>query len=197
MTVLRPLVAALVLGSALGISCYSEQLPPSNYRYACEGDAECNSDEVCRRGLCERPCTLRTATDDCPAQDGYVGCFNGACATTCAVGSDYCPAPYACIDLGVDLGGGGSPFGGSTDPVGLCGLECDDADNADLCPEGEVCFTMVGPGTCVVDCSGGEECPAGNNCLLGLCVPEGIEIPMDGSGGEGAAGPTDDSEVRR
>ncbi|MCA9707806.1 MAG: hypothetical protein KDK70_18285 [Myxococcales bacterium] len=193
MTVLRSLLVATSLGSALGLGCYSEQLPPSNYRYACEADADCNGNEVCRRGLCERPCTQLTASEDCPFEEGYAACFNGVCATTCAVGSNYCPAVYECIDLGIEAGSS-SPFGGSSDPVGICGLQCDDAENADLCPEGEICISGFGLGACVVDCSDGQECPSGYTCFFGLCAPEGSEF---GTTGDGGAAQPDDGEVLR
>ena len=93
MTATRTLVAALGLSTALGISCYSEQLEPPTYRYPCDSDADCTSEEVCRRGLCERPCNdlevllaLAVESDDppCPFEDGYAGCYNGACAASLA-----------------------------------------------------------------------------------------------------------------
>lgn len=173
MSVPRTLAAALCLVCGLGLSCYSEQLPPPAFRYACDGDADCSADELCRRGLCVQPCTQVTAADDCP---GGI-CFNGTCASTCSVGSDFCPQGQACVDLGLNLGGdGGSPFGGgSTDPVGLCGFECDGPDNADVCPQGEVCFAELS--SCVVDCSAGQTCPETYSCLLGFCIPAGVEIP--------------------
>jgi hypothetical protein len=201
MTATRSLAAALALGSVLGISCYSEPLPPSTYRYACEGNGDCLDDEICRRGLCERPCTQLDeaaarltedpSDDPCPREEGYAFCFNGACASTCEVGANFCAPGQECIDLGLDLGGGGNPFGGGSDaPIGICGVKCDDADNADVCPEGEVCVTQFG--ACAVDCSQGQACPDGYTCFFDVCAPD------DGSGqGSMGIGPTDDEERRR
>lgn len=178
------LAAALALGSVLGISCYSEPLPPSTYRYACEADGDCNANESCRHGHCERPCTQLTAAEDCPSAEGFIACFNGACATTCAVGSDYCTPGQTCIDLGIDLGGASNPFGGGSDAaVGICGLECDADDNADICPEGEICIVELG--ACAVDCSQGQACPGGYSCVFGVCAPLD-SLPSGDSSGEPA-----------
>lgn len=194
MTAPRSLLLALLGSLALGVSCYSEQLPPSTYRFACDADTDCDAGEICRRGLCERPCHQATAQEDCPFEDGYATCFNGACANTCELGAGRCPGDYECIDLGLEAGGG---FGGPSEPVGLCGLECDPADD-DICPEGEICVDAFGLGACVVDCSAGQDCPSGYFCLFGVCAPEGTEIPMgDTSGSGGAIDPGDDSEVLR
>lgn len=166
----RSLAAWLALGSILGIGCYSEPLPPSTYRYACEADADCNANELCRRGRCEQPCStvevvaasLLGADQPCSIEDGAV-CQNGACANTCALGSDYCSPGYTCLDIGLgSLGGGG--FGGSSDPVGVCTVECDD----ELCPPGEACTE----GACApIDCSTGQACPDDHACFFGLCMP--------------------------
>jgi hypothetical protein len=198
---MRSLAAAVALGSFLGSSCYSEPLPPSTYRYACDADDDCNADEICRRGLCERPCTqlevaAGAATDDdpsddpCPLESGYATCFNGACASTCAVGSSFCPSGQECIDLGLDLGGGGGLFGGGSDEeIGICGIMCEPGD--DICPEGEVCII----GFCAIDCSQGQACPDANSCVSGVCVPDGFLPTDDGSGstaGDGSSGAATD-----
>lgn len=199
MTATRSLAAALAFGSVLGISCYSEPQPPSTYRYACDADGDCGDDEVCRRGRCERPCTQLTSSDDCPFEDGYVGCYNGACASTCELDKGYCPSGQECIDLGIDLSGGGSPFGGgSSAAVGLCGLQCDADD--DICPEGEICVAEFG--ACVVDCSQGQACPTDYTCFFGLCAPStGFPSSEDSGGGSSGgtgmgADPYDDEERR-
>lgn len=193
MTVTRTLAAALALGSVFGISCYSEQLPPPNYRYACDADADCGTGETCWQGRCERPCSQLTAAEDCPFEDGYVTCFNGICVSSCEVGQDYCSPGRDCIDLGIDISGGGSPFGGGSDAtIGVCGVECTVDNQAEVCPSGEICIPAevsgFGFGSCAVDCSMGQECPGGYICLFGICAPEEIEIPPgDGSGGEGGS----------
>jgi hypothetical protein len=200
MNATRSLAAALGLGSILGISCYSEPRPPSTYRYACEADGDCNSNEICRQGLCERPCsqlevaagviTDEDASDDpCPTAAGYAACFNGACANTCAVGKDYCAQGQECIDLaalGIDVGGGSSnPFGGgSSDPIGICGVMCEPGD--DICPDSEVCLM----GFCAVDCSQGQVCPDGYDCLFGVCIPA-TGLPSDDGGSTGAGSGSD------
>ncbi len=189
MDVPRSLVVALGLGAALVTGCYSEQLPPSTYRYACEGDGDCNRDEICRRGVCERPCTQLTAADDCPFEDGYAACFNGVCASTCELERDYCPASQECLDLGIE-GGGGNPFGGSSAAVGICGIQCDADDNADLCPEGETCIPDFG--TCAVVCDpAAPSCPEGYSCLFGFCAPEGTELPTGSEDGGAELDPED------
>lgn len=201
MMVPRTFVAMLALAGGLGTGCYSELPPPAGYRYACEADGDCNDNEVCRRGVCERPCTQATAAEDCPTTDGYATCFNGACANTCEVGADRCPSTHECIDLGLNLGGGGNPFGGggSDAVIGICGIECDADANADICPQGEVCFAELG--TCVVDCSQGQACPTGFDCLFGVCAPSSGDLPPagddDGGGstsGNGSTGGGDGSD---
>lgn len=201
MTVTRSLAVTLGLGSILGISCYSEPRPPSTYRYACEADDDCNPSETCRRGLCERPCSqldvaagalTEDASDDpCPTSSGYATCFNGACANTCAVGKDYCAQGQECIDLsvlGIDLGGASSnPFGGgSSDPIGICGVMCEPGD--DICPESETCLM----GFCAVDCSQGQTCPDGYDCFFGVCVPAAV-LPSDDDGGSSTDASSDAS----
>ena len=199
MTATRLLAAALGLGSVLGISCYSEPRPPSTYRYACEADGDCNPNEICRRGLCERPCTqlevaAGAATDEdpkddpCPLTSGYAACFNGACANTCAVGhDDWCANGQECIDLaalGIDVGGGNSnPFSsGSDEPIGICGIKCEPGD--DICPDSEICLM----GFCAIDCSTGQVCPDEYECLFGVCIPAGgLPSGDDGSSEAGSS----------
>ncbi len=178
MVALRPLALAFALGSTLGISCFNEPLPPSTFRFACDADADCGDLEFCRSGVCERSCSQVTAAEDCPMEDGFATCFNGACASTCGIGSSVCPSGQTCLDLG---------FG---QDVGICGLECDAGENADICPQGEVCIAQFG--SCAVDCSAGQACPEGFSCLLGVCAPEGTEIPgvPPDSGDSSGGGPS-------
>lgn len=167
----RLLAAALALGSVLGAGCYSEPIPPSTYRYTCEADADCSSNEQCMHGRCERPCStvelvaagLLGADSPCPVEDGFATCINGACANTCALDSGFCAPGYTCLDIGLGSISGGS-FGGSSDPVGVCAVECTD----DSCPPGEACTE----GACApLDCSAGQACPADHACFFGLCMP--------------------------
>lgn len=188
MTLLRTLVAVLALGGGLGTGCYSEQLPPGTYRYACDADSDCNDNEMCRAGVCERTCTQVTATEDCPQADGFVACFNGACSSTCEIGAGRCPSSQECLDFGIDVGGGGGFGGGSTAAVGICGTLCDETN--DICPQGEVCLPSFG--TCVVDCSAGQACPTGFACTFGICAPADSEADDDGQS-TGAAGNDDGS----
>jgi hypothetical protein len=184
----RSLGAALGLGSVLGISCYAEPQRPSTFRYACDSNDDCNPDEICRRGLCEVPCSqleeaAGEATDEdpsddpCPQASGYAACFNGVCANTCAVGSSWCAKGQECIDLaalGIDVSGS------SDVPLGICGFQCEPGD--DICPGSEVCLM----GFCVIDCSMGQVCPDGLECVFGVCLPaEGL--PSD-EGGEASTG---------
>ncbi|MCH9680782.1 MAG: hypothetical protein K0V04_05045, partial [Deltaproteobacteria bacterium] len=100
MTVPRRLALALALGTTLGISCFNEPLPSPTFRFACDGDADCGDGEFCRVGLCERACTQATAATDCPSEDGYAACFNGACSNTCGLDTDTCAGSSTCLDLG-------------------------------------------------------------------------------------------------
>jgi len=171
----RTLIAALGLGTALGVSCYSEQLPPPTYRFACDADTECLDGEICRSGQCERPCTqsevlvafaLKSEVQPCPVESGYAGCFNGACVNTCELDGDFCSPGQACADVGLEISGGG--FGGSsTATVGVCVNEC--TGNDDRCLDSETCID----GVCTaIDCAGGEACPEGNVCVFGTCLPD-------------------------
>lgn len=195
MTLPRTLVAMLALGSGLGLglgpSCYSERIPPSNFRYACDADADCGTLEVCRRGLCERPCAQVTAAEDCPSEAGYATCFNGVCANTCEPGASLCPLVQECLDFGIDIGASPGFGGGPAATVGICGIACNADENADLCPEGEIC--LLEAGVCAVDCSTGQACPEGNVCFFGVCLPEDFELPSDDSGDSGGSDSGDGS----
>jgi hypothetical protein len=140
------LIATFALAAA---ACFIEPSPAGSFRYQCASNDECSDGDSCISGLCQRPCTFATASEDCPFDDGYATCFNGACASTCDTADDTCPSPLSCqtfeVPDGVDL----SEFGisGFEEGVGVCGARCtDDAD----CPDVESCFE----GICV-DLSGG------------------------------------------
>ncbi|MCA9649369.1 MAG: hypothetical protein KC501_05640 [Myxococcales bacterium] len=179
MTVPRTLVAALLLGSGLGLSCYSELPPPPAFRYACDSDTDCNADELCRHGLCERPCTqtavfmaelVEAEARPCPFETYTGGCFNGACANTCELGSDFCPPSQVCVDVGLSVSSGSSLFGGgsSSSATGVCVTSC--TDHPDLCTVGELCSEQ---GVCeAIDCQAGEPCNDGELCLFGACVAD-------------------------
>lgn len=180
MTVPRTLVAALLLGSGLlGLSCYSELPPPPAFRYACESDGDCNSDEVCRYGLCERPCTqtslfiaqlVEAEAQPCPFETYTGGCFNNACANTCELDStNNCPPGQVCADVGIEVSGGGFFGGGSSSAAGVCVTACNDSDRADICTVGETCVE----GVCeAIDCAAGEACNDGETCLFGGCMAD-------------------------
>lgn len=192
------LLICIALGGGFGLSsgCYSERVPPSTYRYACDADGDCNDGEACRTGICERTCSSATAAEDCGTD--FALCFNGACASTCDVEDAPCPSVQECIDLsdlGVDVGGGASPFGGSTAALGICGRMCEPGDG--LCPDTETCLG----GFCVTLCdpAADDECPEGTVCsAVGLCAPpQGATTGADDagdSGGQSSDGATAGSE---
>jgi hypothetical protein len=180
--------SALLLVSVL-VGCYSDRQAPPNFRHACSADGDCNRLENCISGLCQRPCTQATADEDCPSEDGFATCFNGVCVTSCELPAEECSGetstevcerpelqttctnPHRCLDLGFDLGGGGSFVGGSSDvALGVCGEWC--TENS--CPEGEICLENF----CVAECdpAGPDTCNEafGLSChpTLGLCLPE-------------------------
>lgn len=167
--------------------CYSERLPPPNYRYACDGDADCPADERCIDGRCHVPCFQASAEHDCPSSEGFATCFNGVCVSTCELPREVCVGdgdnrvcdqaerqstctePQLCLDLGIDFGGGGNVFGGPTDvELGICGQWCTEGS----CPEGETCLA----GFCVATCdpAGPDTCNTtlGLTCQDGLCRPD-------------------------
>lgn len=184
------LLICIVLGGGFGVSsgCYSERAPPSTFRYVCTADADCEEGEACREGICERTCSALTAKGDCGAD--FALCFNGACASTCEVEADACPSVHECIDLsalGVDVEGDGSPFGGPSAALGICGRMCEPGDG--LCPDTETCLG----GFCVSLCdpAADDACPDGLICSgIGVCAPP--TGGDDGDSGEGGSTTGDD-----
>jgi hypothetical protein len=193
---------ALCLLAPVLAGCYSERLPPPNFRYACGGDGDCNDNERCISGLCQVPCTQANADDDCPTSDGFATCFNGVCVSSCELPAEVCEGegenevcerrerrgtctkPHMCLDLGIELGGGGSFFGGVSDvDVGVCGEWCTEGS----CPEGEVCVAQLCVATC--DPAGPDTCNAafGLTCQNGLCLPQ-----LDGATASDTDLPTSD-----
>ncbi len=112
-------------------------------------------------GLCQVPCTAATAAADCDQTQGFVGCFNGACASTCAVNDDPCPGEQSCTSLPLleELLG---------ENVGVCMQECDE----NSCPDGEVCLR----GFCAQSCDATDptSCVDGQTCVAGACLPDDI-----------------------
>ncbi len=183
---LRPTRAVLLAGACVWPACFTDPPPPPTFRTTCEQDTDCSSGQACIRGLCETPCTQADSAMLCPFEDGYAGCINGACASTCPLPDDGerdpCPAPQTCIDLGIDLsgvGGGGGFFGGggSDTPTGVCTSSCTVGD----CPQGEACLE----GFCVATCMTSDDCAAGLSCLGGLCIPD-VGTGGTTTGGTGA-----------
>jgi len=164
---MRPIFSsmlAVLAGALLAPSCYSEREPPPNFRYRCGGDDDCKKGQSCMDGLCETPCTMATFADDCP--NGELACLNGVCSSGCDLANDSCPSPQECIDLGLDLGGGGG-FLSSGDPnamIGICMRPCTDTS----CGELSVCIE----GLCVQTCVSDEQCPTSTTCQSSLCLPD-------------------------
>jgi hypothetical protein len=154
-------LAGFLLAALSASGCYSERLPPPTFRHACGGDADCGDGESCLSGLCQVPCTMATATEDCglSMQGGaYLACINGACSSACNLSDDPCPGAQTCTEIPVlseQLG------------AGLCMEMCSPSD-PDSCPDGEACFD----GFCATTCDPTDPlaCPEGETCL-GVCVP--------------------------
>jgi hypothetical protein len=147
-------------------ACYGERLPPPTFRFSCDDDDGCEDGERCIDELCQVPCTTATASEDCPTSAGYATCFNGVCSHVCQPDDDVCPEPQTCLSFDIVSDGGyaGGGFGGGSSELelGICGVPCESEDD---CPEGEM-------------------------CLSGACVP--LE---DGDDGDTADGTTGDSDT--
>jgi hypothetical protein len=125
----------LACATMASVGCFSERLPPPNFRYTCSVDDECNEPEACIRGLCQIPCTQRTFNEDCPSTGSFVSCFAGVCSNVCTVGANHCPDPLECVELPIDAEAVGQAFGSfpaTDEPLGLCGVQCQPGD--DVCP---------------------------------------------------------------
>ena len=187
----RTLAPGLLAGLlAASPGCFVDRAAPSTFRNTCNDDGECREGQACIRGLCEIPCTQKTSSEDCPFDDGYAACINGACASLCPLpeegGKDPCPEPQTCVDLGIDLGGGGASFfggGGDATPTGVCTSPCEGGD----CPDGEVCLE----GFCVATCTTDADCGTGLVCFSGFCTPDFGDT--DTGGGTGSTGPGSDT----
>lgn len=164
---LRGAFAVLAFGLGTAAGCFLEPEAPPTFRFDCDSDSDCPEEEVCMSGLCQRPCTLATAGDDCPSES-YATCINGACATLCDTSADEdpCPEPQSCNSAA--LGGDESDFG-------LCSQAC----TADSCPDSETCVE----GFCVQLCDVDDpDCAPGSSCVVGVCIPDAV-------GGEGGGFP--------
>ena len=162
------LLAALGLSSA----CFSERLPPPTFRHTCGGDGQCGDGESCISGLCQVPCTLATAAEDCdisPQGGSYLGCINGVCSSPCQPDDDICPGAQSCTEIP-----------GISEQLGA--VICIERCSADSCPDGEICIE----GFCAQSCdpTNPDSCNEGETCLLGVCVPDEVVDPSEsGSGG--------------
>jgi hypothetical protein len=198
-------LALAVASSIAGASCFSEQPPPSTFRFKCATDGDCQAGERCIDQLCQIPCTLASFEEDCPSAGGYGACVNGVCSSLCTVGSDQCPQPQMCLDLGVALNPGGG-FGGASESgsFGVCANPCSSATG---CPTGEICLAALQlplPPLCAQVCvPGADMCPAGFVCGAlpsndHVCVPEGVGLPAattsDTTGDDGSE-PTDTADT--
>lgn len=191
MTALRAVVLCASFGVGLFTGCYTERLPPPTYRYPCDAADDCPEGEGCIQGLCQIGCTQATFAMDCPQDGSYLACLNGVCASGCDVENDPCPGELQCIDLGLEVSGGGFfGGGGDSETIGVCGRLCE-ADDADACPSGEACVQ----GFCVVTCDPAADpdpCPDGLVCTLGLCIPELVDVDLPPGGSDGSAAATTD-----
>lgn len=192
MPALRAVASSAALAAVFGVGflagCYSERATPPTYRYPCSSSSECPEDESCVEGLCQIPCTQATFEDDCPQNGSFLACFNGVCAGGCEVDQDQCPNGTECVDLGLDVSGGGFIGGGSTATIGVCGRMCETGEAS--CPTGEVCIE----GFCVATCDPNVPdpiCPSGFECTLGICAPPGLG-PMTASAEGGGSDTADD-----
>jgi hypothetical protein len=174
------LALALFGGALAAASCYSERPAPPAFRYVCESNGDCRSNETCLDKLCQVECTQATAADVCTGSD-HLLCFNGLCTSACQLLNENCPSSQECIDLepfGIDLSsGGGSIFSSGSGPVGICGQLCKE-DDASSCPTGESCIF----GFCVATCETSETCAMGLSCVDNQCLPEGFGASSGGSG---------------
>ena len=172
MSRLLPLTLLAALTAVGPTGCYSERLPPSYFRNSCGNDGECGDDESCVSGLCQVPCTMATATEDCglSSQGGaYLACINGACASACSLDDDPCPGSQSCGEIPIlteQLG------------AGICMEEC----SADSCPDGEVCVL----GFCATACDPADPstCAEGEICepAAGICLPSDLPETSTGDG---------------
>lgn len=157
--------ALVLLGAVLTAACYGERLPPPTFRFDCDTDADCGENESCRDGLCQILCTTGTFNDDCPSGEGFAACFNGVCSHLCPIDKDVCPPPQTCLDLGIEAPSGGGGFGGMGGG------------------DGEASY-----GICGVLCEGVDDCPEGEICMMGACIP----ADTGGTGDDGSSATGDD-----
>jgi len=168
----RARLALFCVATVSTSGCYSERLPPPNFRYTCSQDADCEDPESCLRGLCQIPCTTSNFYEACPLGE-YAACFNGVCASLCQLDDDTCPGGQTCFNLGLELEAESDPFATPEDrqQVGVCGDDCQVVG----CPVDEVCVPVPDTGTniCLVACDPEiPVCPESYECQLGFCVPE-------------------------
>ena len=182
------LAIGLLVGGGLGSACFIEAAPSSTFRFTCDGDDDCASNERCADNLCQQPCG---AADDEECPGNAPVCLNGFCSSTCAVGEEgLCPSPQSCVGLEFTDPGGPSGETGDAgedddeadedeeDAIGLCTVACDDANP---CSDDAMCLI----GLCVSLCQSPADCPDGQQCAQIEGAPVSVCLPSVPSGGGG------------
>ena len=119
----------------------------------CQNNADCLSGQACQNGICMTLGTICTTDRDC--RGGTLRCMNGRCQQ-CQRNSD-CPSGSCLIMTGND-----------TNFLNLTGVGNGMTINNTGFTSGNI---NAGIGICVTGCS--PQCPSGQTCIQGECIPEG------------------------
>ncbi len=159
---MRSWISALfaVVAIAVGASC------GSTTAFECDESTPCGFGEICQQGQCVE---FRCATSaQCPIES-Y--CLEGECLPGCAEDGD-CRTGYACAtetktceeiactDTSVDCGYREFCNVATGDCYDAGDQYCKFCNEDAECGEGNLCLAHY----CGVDCSSGQECPAGFEC---------------------------------